>query len=91
MDKWSILRSVNHQDAGHSSGDQLCFTGYLSEGDPDTNSKPSCARVPGAESEWVADVDLLSRVTCVKSTKPRLKRFGRCDMEKLHSLRRGVA
>src|SRR5262245_33304749 len=28
MDKWSIVRSLHHHDAGHSSGDQLCFTGY---------------------------------------------------------------
>jgi hypothetical protein len=27
MDKWSIVRSLNHADAGHSSGDQICFTG----------------------------------------------------------------
>src|SRR5262245_8796331 len=45
MDKWSIVRSLNHHDAGHSSGDQLCFTGYPSEGDPDANSKPSCGAI----------------------------------------------
>src|SRR5262245_11863264 len=28
MNKWSILRSLYHTDAGHSSGDQICFTGY---------------------------------------------------------------
>src|SRR5256885_14219340 len=28
MDRWSIVRSLNHQDAGHSTGDQICFTGY---------------------------------------------------------------
>jgi len=28
MNKWSIVRSLHHQDAGHSSGDQICFTGY---------------------------------------------------------------
>src|SRR5262249_3522393 len=27
MDKWSIVRSLHHHDAGHSSGDQICFTG----------------------------------------------------------------
>src|SRR6185503_13887188 len=26
MDKWSIIRSLHHTDAGHSTGDQLCFT-----------------------------------------------------------------
>ncbi|MBM4077518.1 MAG: DUF1501 domain-containing protein, partial [Planctomycetes bacterium] len=30
MHKWSIIRSLNHHDAGHSSGDQICFTGYNS-------------------------------------------------------------
>src|SRR5438874_6752973 len=28
MDKWSIVRSLHHNDAGHSTGDQICFTGY---------------------------------------------------------------
>ena len=27
MDKWSIVRSLHHHDAGHSTGDQICFTG----------------------------------------------------------------
>jgi len=31
MDKWSIIRSLNHQDAGHSTADQMCFTGYASK------------------------------------------------------------
>src|SRR5579863_4983047 len=26
MDRWSIVRSLHHNDAGHSSGDQICFT-----------------------------------------------------------------
>lgn len=29
MEKWSIVRSLHHHDAGHSSGDQICFTGCL--------------------------------------------------------------
>jgi hypothetical protein len=45
MDKWSIIRSLNHEDAGHSSGDQLCFTGYPSEGSPEVNCKPSCGSI----------------------------------------------
>lgn len=45
QDKWSIIRSLNHTDAGHSSGDQLCFTGYPSEGNPDQNTKPSCGAI----------------------------------------------
>src|SRR5690606_28538444 len=28
MHKWSIIRSLHHTDAGHSSADQICFTGY---------------------------------------------------------------
>ena len=30
MDKWSIIRSLHHTDAGHSTGDQVVFTGYPS-------------------------------------------------------------
>lgn len=45
MDQWSIVRSLNHHDAGHSAGDQYCFTGYPNEGDPNVNSKPSCGSV----------------------------------------------
>src|SRR5262245_4878779 len=35
MDKWSIIRSLHHNDAGHSSGDQICFTGYPSGSNAD--------------------------------------------------------
>lgn len=45
MDDWSIIRSLHHTDAGHSAGDQLCFTGYPNEGSPDTNTYPSCGSV----------------------------------------------
>jgi len=45
MDKWSIVRSLNHADAGHSSGDQICFTGYPSGPIPDENIMPSCGSV----------------------------------------------
>lgn len=45
MDKWAIIRSLHHNDAGHSSGDQLCFTGYPNEGPPDVNTKPSCGSI----------------------------------------------
>lgn len=45
MDKWSIIRSLNHTDAGHSSGDQLCFTGYPNEGVADVNTRPSCGSI----------------------------------------------
>jgi Protein of unknown function (DUF1501) len=45
MDKWSIVRSLYHHDAGHSSGDQICFTGYPSGPNPDENVYPSCGSV----------------------------------------------
>jgi hypothetical protein len=45
MDKWSILRSLNHHDAGHSSGDQICFTGYPAGPSPDENVMPSCGSI----------------------------------------------
>jgi hypothetical protein len=45
MDKWSIVRSLNHTDAGHSSGDQICFTGYPSGPNPDENVMPSCGSI----------------------------------------------
>jgi hypothetical protein len=45
MDKWSIVRSLYHNDAGHSSGDQLCFTGYPSGPMPDENVYPSCGSI----------------------------------------------
>ncbi|MCS7045714.1 MAG: DUF1501 domain-containing protein [Gemmataceae bacterium] len=45
MDKWSIVRSLHHHDAGHSSGDQICFTGYDSGPNPDQNIHPSCGSI----------------------------------------------
>jgi hypothetical protein len=45
MDKWSIVRSLHHHDAGHSSGDQICFTGYDAGPNPDENTYPSCGSV----------------------------------------------
>src|SRR4051794_41671078 len=35
MDKWSIVRSLHHEDAGHSTGDQIWFTGYPSRASGD--------------------------------------------------------
>src|SRR5258706_14733356 len=49
MDKWSIIRSLYHTDAGHSSADQICFTGY--PGSPNVpaegpgNIMPSCGAI----------------------------------------------
>lgn len=45
MDKWSIVRSLHHHDAGHSTGDQICFTGYNPGPNPDENVHPSCGAV----------------------------------------------
>jgi hypothetical protein len=45
MDKWSIIRSLNHNDAGHSTGDQMCFTGYPAGPSPDVNVMPSCGSI----------------------------------------------
>ena len=45
MDKWSIVRSLHHEDAGHSTGDQICFTGYPTGPMPDENVHPSCGSI----------------------------------------------
>jgi hypothetical protein len=45
MDQWSIVRSLHHHDAGHSTGDQICFTGYNSGPNPDENIYPSCGSI----------------------------------------------
>jgi hypothetical protein len=45
MPKWSIVRSLYHRDAGHSSGDQICFTGYPAGPNPDENTYPSCGSI----------------------------------------------
>jgi hypothetical protein len=45
MKKWSIIRSLTHEDAGHSSGDQICFTGYPAGPNPEHNVAPSCGSI----------------------------------------------
>jgi len=45
MDKWSIVRSLYHTDAGHSRGDQICFTGYPPGAVNDQNAHPSCGAI----------------------------------------------
>ncbi len=42
MRKWSILRSLTHEDPGHSAADQICFTGYPAGSNPEHNVMPSC-------------------------------------------------
>jgi hypothetical protein len=45
MDRWSIIRSLHHHDAGHSTGDQICFTGYNTGPNPDENVHPSVGSI----------------------------------------------
>ncbi len=49
MDKFSVIRSLHHNDAGHSSGDQILFTGYPAAPNPAAegtgNIYPSCGAV----------------------------------------------
>jgi hypothetical protein len=45
MEDWSIIRSLYHHDAGHSTGDQICFTGYPSGPNGDENIHPSCCAI----------------------------------------------
>lgn len=49
MDKWSIIRSMHFRAedgmTDHSSGDQICFTGYPAGRDPSMNVAPSIGSV----------------------------------------------
>ncbi|MEZ6066387.1 MAG: DUF1501 domain-containing protein [Planctomycetaceae bacterium] len=45
MDKWSIVRSLYHADAGHSAADQICFTGHPPGPVADANVHPSCGSI----------------------------------------------
>ena len=45
MNKWSIIRSLHHEDAGHSRADHICFTGYPPGPSDDVNIAPSCGSV----------------------------------------------
>jgi uncharacterized protein (DUF1501 family) len=45
MDRWSIVRSLYHHDPGHSTGDQICFTGYNAGPNPDENVYPSVGSI----------------------------------------------
>lgn len=45
MNKWSIIRSLHHEDAGHSGADQICFTGYPAGPNVDANVMPSCGSI----------------------------------------------
>lgn len=45
MEKWSIVRSLHHTNAGHSAGDQILFTGHKPGPDPNINVHPSCGSI----------------------------------------------
>ncbi|MEZ5944690.1 MAG: DUF1501 domain-containing protein [Planctomycetaceae bacterium] len=45
MDKWSIVRSLHHDNAGHSAGDQILFTGHPPGPQADVNYQPSCGSI----------------------------------------------
>lgn len=49
LDRWSLVRSMHHRKedglADHSSGDQICFTGYPSGKDPSGNVAPSVGSI----------------------------------------------
>ncbi|MCA9100002.1 MAG: DUF1501 domain-containing protein, partial [Planctomycetales bacterium] len=49
MHKWSIVRSMYHDNAGHSAGDQICFTGYPPGPVPEKNVHPSCGSIVSKE------------------------------------------
>ena len=44
-DKFAILRSLHHKNAGHSAGDQILFTGYPPGRNPNENLYPSCGSI----------------------------------------------
>jgi hypothetical protein len=44
-DKFAIIRSLHHKNAGHSAGDQILFTGYPPGKNPNENSYPSCGSI----------------------------------------------
>lgn len=54
QNKWSILRSLSHHDAGHSAADQICFTGYNSGANPDENIFPSCGSIAAKQLQHLS-------------------------------------
>ncbi len=55
--KYSVIRSLHHNDAGHSSGDQICFTGYPAAPNPPAegpgNVYPSCGSIIAKQLQHV--------------------------------------
>ena len=45
MEKWSIVRSLHHKNAGHSAADQILFTGQNPGPTADQNIYPSCGSI----------------------------------------------
>lgn len=54
MDQWAIVRSLHHDDPGHSTGDQICFTGYPPGRNPDENVMPSCGSVANEQLQHLS-------------------------------------
>ena len=51
QDKYSIIRSLHHTDAGHSRADQMMFTGYPGGPQADQNYYPSCGSIVARQLE----------------------------------------
>ncbi|MFP6767530.1 MAG: DUF1501 domain-containing protein [Planctomycetaceae bacterium] len=45
IDRFSVIRSLHHDNAGHSAGDQILFTGHPPGPDPTVNIYPSCGSI----------------------------------------------
>ncbi|MBT4223609.1 MAG: DUF1501 domain-containing protein [Opitutae bacterium] len=52
VDKFAILRSLHHTDAGHSAGDQIMFTGYPpNKANPGINVHPSFGSIVSEQQQ----------------------------------------
>ena len=52
MDKFAIIRSLHHTDAGHSAGDQIMFTGYPpNKNNPGLNVHPSIGSIVAEQQQ----------------------------------------
>jgi hypothetical protein len=68
MNKWSIIRSLHHEDAGHSAGDQICFTGYKPGPNVDVNIHPSCGSI--VSKQFQADTPKLPSYVMIPRSVP---------------------
>jgi hypothetical protein len=64
-DKFSVIRSLAHGNAGHSAADQIVFTGYPPGPDPDANVHPSIGSIVAQECRHL-DSDLPAYVMIPK-------------------------